>query len=149
MTAANRLKGQEVEIRIVSGSALVNTIDSIGSFNDNVALEILEDGFIGEPVNRFDEVLNGYRGDFEVQPNTASWYDLVQSIERRAMRQELGLVFNIIRTDFFTNGSTAVVTFVDVKWGAVPQSLGGRKEFAKSKFEFACSERLIQINNLI
>lgn len=148
MAADPRLKGQEVEIRVISGSNLVQTISSIGSFNDNTKFELKEDGFLGEVVNRYDEILNGYGGDFEFQVNDANWYLFQQQIADRATRKNPSLVFNIIRTDFFANGSTAVVTYTDVKWGGMPQSIGSRGDFVKVRAEFATSERKVQINNL-
>lgn len=143
-----RLKGQEVEIRCVAGGSVVAEIASIATFNDNTKFEIKEDGFLGEVVNQYDEVLNGYGGDFEFQVNDAKWWEFEQLIEARAKREQPALVFNIVRTDFFANGSSAVVTYNDVKWGGMPQSLGGRGEFLKIKAEFATGDRSVQINSL-
>lgn len=149
MSADLRLKGQEVTVKITRAGSVVTEINSIGSFNDNVMLEIKQDGFLGEAVDRFDEVLGGYGGDFEIQHNTARWHELVLAIESRARREQPDLVFNVIRTDFYANGETAVITFIDVKWGAVPRNLSGRAEYDKAKFEFKTSEKDVQINALL
>jgi hypothetical protein len=146
MAADLRLKGQEVVLRIVEGGVLVNEINSIGSFNDNTAFTITEDGFLGEPVNRFDEVLDGYGGDFEMQVNTPLWHNLQEDIARRARRELPNLVFNIVRTDFYANGQTAIITYTDVKFGPQPTSIASRKDFVKVRMEFRCSERAVQVN---
>ena len=143
-----RLRGQEVEIRVVAAGSVVSTISAIATFNDNTNFEIKEDGFLGEVTNRFDEVLNGFGGDFEFQVSDATWYTLEQQIEARATRKQPALVFNIIRTDFFANGSSAIVTYTDVKWGGMPKNLGGRAEAQKIKAEFKTNDRSIQINSL-
>lgn len=141
-----RLKGQEISIRVIQAGSVVNTISAVASFNDSVMLEIKEDGFLGEPVNRFDNVLNGYSGDFEFQPSTAHWLEFVQSAEAKARREQPALIFNIVRTDFFANGETAIITYSDVSFGAIPTSIPAKNDFVKAKMEFKCGERTIQVN---
>lgn len=143
-----RLKGQEVEIRVVSGSQVVSEISSIASFNDNTNFEIKSDGFLGEVVNRHDEVLNDYTGDFEFQVSDAKYWEFIKLIEDRATRKQPALVFNIVRTDFFANGSSAIVTYTNVSWGGIPQSIGSRVDFVKVKASFATGDRSVQINSI-
>lgn len=143
-----RLKGQEVEIRVIAAGSVVQEINAIATFNDNVMFELKEDGFLGEVTNRFDEILNGYGGDFEFQVTEAAWYEFIQRIEDRAKRVTPEVIFNVIRTDFFSNGSTAIVTYEDVKWGASPTTIASRGDFVKVRLEFRTSKRSIQINSL-
>jgi hypothetical protein len=143
-----RLKGQEVSIRVLLQGVVQSSIDSVGSFNDTMDLELKQDGFLGEPVNRFDEILNGYGGDFEIQVTTSSWVTLQQKIRDRATRVAPGLVFNIVRTDLFPSGDSLVITYVDVHWGQQPTSIGSRGDYVKIKASFGCSERDEQVNQL-
>jgi hypothetical protein len=142
--AGPRLKGQEVSIRVVLESNEVRSIDSISSFNDEVALEIKEDGFLGEVANRFDEILNGFGGDFETHLASSGWIFLVNAIIDRAQRRRPAIVFNVVRTDLFADGTSLVYTYKDVKWGSIPQTLGSRGDFVKAKFMFKCTERPVQ-----
>lgn len=146
MAADLRLKGQEVSIRIVKDGAPVEPINSVASFNDNTNLEIKEDGFLGEVVNRQDEILNSYSGDFEFQVNTSQWITLKQAIESKAKRDTPAVVFNIVRTDLFANGQSLIITYMDVHWGAMPQTIGSRGDFVKVKAEFKCSEQAVQVD---
>jgi hypothetical protein len=148
MTTQSRLKGQEVSIRVVQDATTVDTLDSISSMNDEVALEIKEDGFLGEPVNRFDEILNGYGGDFEMQLTNANWTRWQQAIIDRATRRKPSLKFNIVRTDFYASGDSSIFTYKDVKWGSMPTTIGARGDFVKVKASFKCSERSVQTNAL-
>lgn len=148
MTTQSRLKGQEISIRVVQDATTVDTLDSIGSFNEEVALEIKEDGFLGEPVNRFDEILNGFSGDFEMQLTNAAWVRWQQAIIDRATRRRPALKFNVVRTDFYASGDSSIFTYKDVKWGAQPTSLGSRGDYVKVKASFKCSERAVQTNAL-
>jgi hypothetical protein len=143
-----RLKGQEVSIRVLLGAALFASIDSVGSANEEVDLEIKSDGFLGEPVNRFDEILNGYGGDFEMQTTNSAWIQLQQAIIARATRTTPGLTFNVVRLDLYENGDSNVFTYQDVKWGAMPTSIGSRGDYVKVKANFKTSTRSVQTNQL-
>ena len=144
-----RLRGQDVSLKAIAGGQLVTAINSVATFNDSVMFEIKEDGFLGEVANRYDEVLSGYSGDVEMQVNTAKWLNYVQQIEQRASRQQPALVFNMVRTDFFANGDSAVITYNDVHFGPLPTTFGGRADFAKVKLEFKCTTRTVQINSIL
>lgn len=146
--SSQRLKGQEVSIRVIQAGTVIGAIDSVSSMNDNVNIELKEDGFLGESVNRFDEVLNGFGGDFDFQVTRANWEDLVKAILDRATRLTPDVVFNVIRTDFFPNGDTNIYTYVDVHWGAIPTSIPSRGDYVKPRLEFKCSERPVQTNAL-
>lgn len=142
-----RLKGQEISIRVLVDSVVQSEYDSISNFNDQVSLELKEEGYLGELVNRFDEILNGFGGDFEAHFSKANHIALVNSIIDRAQRRAPATVFNVVRTDFFPNGETIIYTYQDVKWGSIPTSIGSRGDFVKLKFEFRCEERPTQVNS--
>lgn len=145
---AARLKGQEVEVRVVNAGAVVTAIAAVGTFNEQTMLETKQDGFLGEGVDRFDDILRGYGFDMEFQVAEASWIDLQTAIIDRAQRKTPEVVFNVIRTDFYANGDTLIVTYTDVKFGAQPLSIASRGDFVKVKLEGKCSERSIQKNSL-
>lgn len=143
-----RLKGQEISIRVVRAGVVLTQIDSIMSFNDSVALELKEAGYLGETVNRFDEILNGFGGDMEFHVTRSDWETLTLSIIERATRVQPLLVFNVVRADFFPNGDTNVYTYQDVFWGPIPTSIPSRGDYLKPRMEFRCSERPVQTNSL-
>lgn len=148
MSAPQRLKGQEVSIRVIQDSNVLQTIDSVAAFNEAVALELKEQGYLGEFVNRFDEVLNGYGGDFDIHLTQANWRLLQLAIIARATRQQPGLVFNVVVTDFYPSGDTEISTYVDVFWGPQPKNVPSRTEYVKVHLEFKCSERPVKLNAL-
>ncbi|HOA00801.1 MAG TPA: hypothetical protein PKI27_00685 [Dermatophilaceae bacterium] len=143
-----RLKGQEVEIRLVQAGQPLTTIAAIGSFNDSVMLETKQDGFLGEPVDRFDDILRGYSMDLEFQVTQAAWVDFQTAIIDRAQRKTPDMVFNVVRTDFYSNGDTLILTYKDVRFGAQPTSIASRGDFVKVKVEGKSSERTVQKNSL-
>lgn len=143
-----RLKGQEVSVRVINAGNVVAEIDSVSSFNDATAFELKEDGFLGEGVNRFDEILNGFGGDMEIQIAKAAWITLQQSIIDRAQRLTPEVVFNVVRTDLFANGDSLIFTYQDVHWGEMPTTVASRGDFVKVKLTFKCSERPYKQNAL-
>jgi hypothetical protein len=143
-----RLAGQEIAIRTVRAGVVIDSIDSVSSFNEEVMLEIKQDGFLGEFVNRFDSKFNGYGGDFEFHVHNNLWVAWQQSIIDKAQRNTPDIIFNVIRTDFYPNGQTSIFTYRDVQWGAQPTAVASRGDYAKIKASFNCSERPVQINNL-
>ncbi len=143
-----RLKGQEISIRSVAGGVVVDSIDSVASFNQEVMLEIKQDGFLGEFVNRFDNIMNGFGGDFEFHVHNALWVPFERSIIDKAQRNIPGLQFNVIRTDFYPNGNSVIYTYRDVAWGAIPHAVGSRGDYVKIKGQFNCSERPEEVNSL-
>jgi len=146
--ADQRLKGQEISIRIIQAGNVVGSIDAISAFNDTVALELKEQGYLGETVNRFDEILNGFGGDMEFHVVKSDWHSLVESIIARATRKQPDLVFNVVRTDFYPNQDTAIYTYQDVKWGPIPTAVASRGDYVKPRMEFRCEARPVQVNAL-
>lgn len=144
--SGSRLKGQEVELRITVAGVPVTTISAVSSTNDSTMLETLQQGFLGEVVDRFDDILKGWSIDFEAQVQEAAWIDVELAIIDRATRKTLGVIFNIIRTDFYDDGGSIIYTYKDVKFGPIDKSTASRADFVKVKFQGKCSERPVLKN---
>lgn len=146
--AEARLKGQECEIRITRAGSVEASIAAIGNFNDQVMLETKQDGFLGELEDRFDDVFHGYSFDLEFQVSNAQWIDFQTAMIERSQRLTPDVVFNVIRTDFYSNGDTLILTYMDVKFGPQPSNIPSRADFVKIKLEGKCSKRTVQKNAL-
>lgn len=144
----DRIKGQEVSIRVVNNGVLVASLDSISSFNEEMKSEIKEDGFLGESTNRFDDIHNGYGGDFEFQFRRSDWTDFQLAVQARQERRTPDVVFNVVRTDLYPDGTSTVFTYIDAKWGSMTSGAGSRADFVKGKCQFACSKRVAKQNAL-
>lgn len=140
------LLGQDVAIRVVKDGEVFAELNFANSFNDAVNTEIKESGHLGEKVNRFTEILNGYSFDFEAQVQTASWFDWQAAVIARAQRQDLAGVFVIVRVDQYSDGTSQTVTYEDVAWGEMPSSIGSRGDFMKVKGQGKCSRRTVAPN---
>lgn len=144
-----RLRGQEVELRMFTGGVLEDSLLLVASFDETFKLEKKEDGFLGERTNRYDDIFNGVDGKLDVQVNSAAWMPFQQAIKARAQRLTPLVQFNLVRTDFYANGETAIVTYADVKFGPMSTSVAGRGEFVKVSIDFSCSDRTEQITTAL
>lgn len=143
-----RLKGQEVSVRVIVAGVVNDTIDSVTTLNETTMLELKEAGYLGELANRFDEVFNGFGGDFEINVTRAAWIRLELAIIDRAQRRTPGVIFNVVVTDFFPNGESLLKVYSDVKWGELPKSTPARGDYVRPKLQFKCSERPVSVNAL-
>lgn len=143
-----RLKGQEISVRIINAGVVVGEIDSVANLNEQTMLEIKEAGYLGETTNRFDEILNGFGGDMEINLTRANWIQLELAIIARARRDTPDVKFNVVVTDLYPNGESTIKTYIDVSWGEIPRSTPGRGDYVKPKLQFKCSERPVRINAL-
>jgi hypothetical protein len=142
-----RLRGQEVEVRIVTNGTPEATITAIASFEETFKLEKKEDGFLGETTNRYDHIFNGIDGKLEFQVNSNDWVKFQNVIKLQAQRKQPQTVINLVRTDYYTNGQTTVITYGNCKFGPQPTSVAGRGEFVKVSLDFSASDREEQLLN--
>ncbi len=56
---AQRIKGQEIEVRLIVDGVLQSTLTDIRSFEVTPKLEKLEEQYLGETTMRYDEIFNG------------------------------------------------------------------------------------------
>jgi len=148
MSIDQRIKGQEISLRVISGGQVVSEVNSVSAFNEAVALALKEAGYLGELVNRFDEILDGYGGDMDMNVTRASWLNFQLAVEARARREQPDLKFNVVRADLYPNGDNATFTYRDVHFGPMPTNIPSRGDYVKVHLEFKCSERAVAINAL-
>ena len=133
--SAQRLKGQEVSILVVTNGVLEDTITDIQSFNMEVQLEIKSQGYLGEKTNRKDEVYNGVKFDMELHIHTQDWFTLMNNILDRAKRNTPDAVFNITGVFSFPNGQTPTFLIKDAHFGAIPHTISARGDYVKVKLD--------------
>ena len=141
-----RLRGQEVEVRIVANGTLENSITAVATFDETFKLEKKEDGFLGETNNRYDHIFQGIEGKMEFHVNSNDWMLFQNVIKLQAQRKTPNTQINLTRTDYYANGQTSIITYADCKFGPSPTSVAGRGEFVKVSLDFSCSDRIEQLS---
>lgn len=135
-----RIKGQEVEVRIVEGGALLETLTEIQSFDVTGILEILNEGYLGETTNRRDEVYSGFSGSMVLHYSNKDVLKFVRRIIDRARRRTAGVVINIKATLRFPSGDRAQVLLKDCFFGQIPMSFGARNAYGTVNLSFEGSD---------
>lgn len=133
--AAQRIKGQEVNILIVRGGVFEDSLTDIQNFNVELDLEIKKQGYLGEKTDRRDEVFNGVKYDMELHLHSQAFMNFVSAVLDRAKRINPDLVFNITGVLNFPDGTTPTFLIPDVKFGAIPMNVPSRGEYVKIKLQ--------------
>lgn len=137
---AQRIKGQEVSVLVTMDGELQAEITDIQNFGITLQLELLQQGYLGETSDRYDEVFKGAKFDFEMHTHSQDYWTLVASIIDRARRKTPNLVFNIVATLSYPNGDTPTVTLPDVSWGPSAVNAPARADYVKIKMEGGVGE---------
>ena len=140
MASSQRVKGQEVSLVILVNGDLQNQLTDIQNFTFTPKLRKLEQGYLGETAQRYDEIFDGCEIEFEFHVHSNDWVDYFQAIFDRARRRTPDTIFNVTATLFFPNGDTPVCKFPDIKFGDMPVNVGSRGDYVKFKVAAVCSE---------
>lgn len=137
---AQRIKGQECTISIVRDGVLEAELTDIQDFNATLMLELLQQGFLGETTDRFDEVFKGSKFDFSMQHHSQDHLIFNKAIVDRARRKTPNIIINVQVTFAFPNGDTPTWSWPDASFGEIGVNIPGRAEFKKSKYQGGCGE---------
>ena len=136
---AQRIKGQEVEIRIVVDGVMETTLSDIRSFEVTPKFEKLEEQYLGETTMRYDEIFNGVDFSMDLHIESASAFAFMKKIMERAMRRVPGTKINIKAKLNFANGQTPIVMLNDCFFEDVPLNFGGRSDYGEITISGSCS----------
>lgn len=136
-----RIKGQESRVIILEGGNPLYAIDTIKSTDLEFDFELIQEGYLGETFDRFDEVFNGLKVSLDIHMSTAAAMDLAFRVRDRAQRRAGGFTrIDLLTTFSFGNGDRRGITARDIYFEPIPISIGGRKEHISMKLSGACSE---------
>lgn len=137
---SQRIKGQEVQLLLVRGGALEDTLTDCQDFEFEPKLEVKEQGYLGEKSNRHDEIFNGVKFTGTLHLHSQLWFTYSMAIVAKAKRQTPDVTFNISCVFSFPNGDTPAVLLSDVHFGAQPHGIRSRGDYVSVKIEGACDD---------
>lgn len=143
---SQRIKGQETSIIVTTNGVVEDTLTDIQNFGITIQTELIQQGYLGQTTDQFDEVFKGAKFDMEMHTHSQDYLSFQLAIINRARRVTPDTVFNIVTTLDFPNGDSPTVTLPDVKFGPLPNTVPGRAEYLKVKVEGACSEPDIELS---
>lgn len=135
-----RIKGQEIEILLVSKNQPLQTITDVRSFEMAIQTEILREGYLGETTDRRDEVYRGIRGRMELHFENDDIFNLIADVVDRARRREPGTKINVKATLNFPNGQRPRVLIPDVFFGEIPIGFGSRTDYGTLSLDFEAED---------
>jgi len=136
---ASRIKGQEVEIRLVVDGAIESTLTDIRSFEVTPKFEKLEEQYLGETTKRYDEIFNGVDFSMDLHIENEAAFKFMKKIMDRAMRRVPGTKVNIKAKLNFSSGVTPIVILGDCFFEDVPLNFGGRSDYGQITISGSCS----------
>lgn len=141
MAAGRRIKGQEVEIRIVDTvNGEVRSITNVKSFNFTFDIELLEEMYLGHKTNSYDDIFKGVEGDLEAHIESGDVFDFVQRAIERMQAPVATVQFHANCTFMMPDGQVRRGFFNNIFFGAMPFSIGSRSDYVTFKTTFKTSQ---------
>lgn len=138
---AQRIKGQEVRVVMVSPSGTETSLSDVQSFEVEPLMEVLSEGYLGETTERKDDIFKGVRGSMEIHLEDRDFFNFQQAvIDRSQRRSPAEARFNVIATLAFPNGDRVRVLMEDIFFGAPPLSVGSREDYVSVSLDFEASQ---------
>lgn len=138
--ADQRIKGQEVEVLLVVGGQARDTITDVRSFELALKFDLLQEGYLGETTDRYDEIFRGARGRMELHIENETIFTFFTSVLDRAQRRVPGTQINIKATLNFPNGDRPRVIIQNAFFGEMPLGFGSRSDYGAVTLEFSSSD---------
>lgn len=139
---AQRVKGQEVSVQLVTNSEVESEITEIMDFNATYEFEEIQQGYLGQKADDVDYIFKIISGKFSAHMHNDSAMDYAQKIKDKAQRKTPDFVFNIVGVFEFPDGTVRSLTIPDVAFGPIPIEVGSRGDYVKVDFQFKAKDML-------
>lgn len=134
-----RIKGQEVSLLFVANGTPLATVTGFKSCEFEFMLDRLQEGYLGETSDRFDDILKGLRISAELHVENQDVFLFLQQVIDRATRRNANVKINLQATLNFPNGDRPKLYANDLFFGAIPLTFGGRADYGTLKIDAACT----------
>lgn len=132
-----RIKGQETVMTLVGPNGDIGAFDHIQSLDFSLNLDLLEEGYLGQTANEYDEIYNGISGNVTAHLSNNDYWTFQEEVQNRAERRSpAGTQFNLTTQFTFPTGEIARVVIEDIHFGSIDTNVGGRDEYVEVSFEF-------------
>jgi hypothetical protein len=96
-------------------------LEDVLSFEAELQLEILSEGYLGETGERKDDIYKGVSGTCELHLEAQDYFRFTQRVQDRAERRTAAAgVFNATASFQFPNGQRPRLTFENIFFGGLP-----------------------------
>lgn len=127
---AQRIKGQETVISFTNPQGDQEGLEDVLNFEAELDIEILQEGYLGETADRYDDIYHGVSGRVDLHLENTDYFRFTERVQDRAERRTAaGGVFTATSSFAFPNGQRARLTFEDIFFGALPLRAPSREEY--------------------
>ena len=137
---AQRIKGQEVEVRIALNGVDQETLTDIRNFEVTPKFEKLEEQYLGNQTKRYDEIFHGVDFKMDMHFSTEQMFNFISDVVARAQRRTPGTTVNIRAKLNFANGVTRLIHLTDCFFDDMPINFGGRSEYGQFTVSGSCTD---------
>jgi hypothetical protein len=135
---AQRIKGQEVRLTF-TGPTGQEDVGDIQSFEAELQMEILKEGYLGETVDRRDDIFRGVSGRCELHIENSKYFAFAQRVQDRAQRRSAaGGVFSATATFALPDGDRVRLTFENIFFGPLPLRVNDRAAYVQFTITWEC-----------
>ncbi len=136
-----RIKGQEVTVSMNGPDGVEEGLEVVQSFEAEFMFDILQEEYLGETADRFDEIFKGVSGNMEIHMETGKWFSFTEKIQDRASRRDgADGEFTATASFKFTDGSRARIVFNNIFFGPMPITAGSRSDYVTATLTWNCSD---------
>lgn len=136
---SNRIRGEEVTLSLASPTGQVEGMGDVENFEWEMELEVLRQGFLGQPGDQRDEIFRGFKGKADFQLSTADYFRFQQAVQDRAQRRSPAAgKFSVTCSFAFPDGFRVRLTFEDVKFGSLPGRVPQRDAYMSVSINWEC-----------
>lgn len=140
-----RIKGQEVALGFTSPSGDEDPFGEVKSFEFELDIELLREGYLGKTAEAFDDIYNGVTGNAELHLSAKEYFVFTEKVQDRAERRTAaGGTFTVTGSFAFPDGSRARLTFENIFFGAMPVKVSDRKSYVAVTVNWGC-ERIRRV----
>ena len=127
---AQRIKGQEVVIGFTNPDGDQEGLEDITNFEAELDIETLQEGYLGETADRYDDIYHGVSGTVELHLESKDYFSFTERVQDRSERRTPASgTFTATASFQFPNGDRVRLTFEDIFFGALPVRVPSRGEY--------------------
>lgn len=135
----SRVRGQEVEVRIVRDGGFLDTLTAIQSFEWTSRTSTLEADRLGGTTTEVDDIYHGASGRIQMHIESSSYLAFIESVRDRA-RRVTPVTFSIVETMTHPDGTVSRTLFPDVFFEEQSVNVGSRAAFVEFTIAFKCED---------
>ena len=137
MSSGDRIRGQETNLYVVS-NGITQSFTSIKSFDIEAMLHTLEEKYVGQTTNSYDDIFDGFSGKIEINVDGPAVYTFMNQLILRAQRRVPLFRVNAATTINFPIAGRVRYYFSDLYFDGLPVNTPSRTDYLVSTLTWKC-----------